>query len=310
LLHRRKKTAPDGGDDSRPRKTASNSFEEMYRRYQHVWTLRKNVSKSSASSTTASAASSWASASSAAASDLTADWARDFHQRYNPILLRQQAEEDRHRHKSPLRKETLSEERSAVSSPTRLDRTLPPGLTSTPVNLRIRPLHQGYYNCGSSKRRSSLQLAKQHRLSQQQQQQHQSWVPVDAVLDVSGVKIYENVEFERRPVTEVRQGNAARQVRRFGHSDYYANPVVSEDKSEIFIRGEPCLDVEELVCGSPRDNSHFTGSALNTSYLEEEELMRMLSASLLDDSYEIVSVADERVVARAHFRPRSLKYPR
>jgi hypothetical protein len=42
----------------------------------------------------------------------------------------------------------------------------------------------------------------------------------------------------------------------------------------------------------------------------EEELMRMLSLSLLDDSYEIVSVADEKVVARAHFRPRSLKFPR
>ena len=125
------------------------------------------------------------------------DWMRDFHRRYNPLVLKVRTlDED----------QTLDE--SVLSGG-------PPDLTSTPVNLRIRPLNRDINAAGPLEYSPELN-------------------PSAAVLDstdMSGVKIYENID-----------------------------------------GGDRSLALEDL-----------------------------------NASYEIVTI-DKRVLARAHFRPRSLAF--
>jgi hypothetical protein len=252
-------------------------LEELYRKYRTLWQSKR---KSNASET-----------ASELGNVIGSDWVKDFHQRYNPIPPSC----------SPTRKETLEE-------------TLPgPGFTSTPVNLRIRPLHSYTTRplstpaAGPQQQQQAAQQKRQ--FSQQQQQQQCSWVPVNS-FDVSGVKIYENV-------AELHDAK-----RDYGETERVEGVCTTRGKgrtSKVLRKLCPAEEIlESDVYSSYTDDDALnttylnddTRGRLNTSCMEEEELMRMLSLSLLDDSYEIVSVADERVVARAHFRPRSLKYPR
>ena len=170
-----------------------------------------------------------------------------------------------------------------------------------------------------------LSLQQQQQLSLQQQKQ--TWIPVE-VLDVSGVKIYENVAFDesRRAVVSGPGGREHVASRLLStalypeeEDDLVAGVLFTgyPDENDLIVSGGSLEtsypEAHNCVAsgGSLNTNDRLaSGGSLNTSYLDEEEaLMRMLSASLLDDSYEIVSVADQRVLARAHFRPRSLKYP-
>jgi hypothetical protein len=274
------------------------SLEELYRRYQATWAKKKKSKPpgSGAAPTTTTGT----------------DWVSDFHRRYNPVPARPQTAA----RSSSTWKETLDRRHgdgNQSSSPSRLEDILtPPDFTSTPVNLRIRPL-----NC-DSRRPFSTPAAPQSprpRQSRPPKQEHekrkqeqQSWVPVNS-FDMSGVKIYENVaelDYSRQAVT----------MEEFSRRSLNESHVAGRKQEEL-LRGElnaTCRDAEELANGGVHNTScphdERRSSRLNSGWLEEEEqLMHLLSCSLLDDSYEIVSVADQRVVARAHFRPRSLKFP-
>jgi hypothetical protein len=251
-------------------------LEELYRKYRTLWQSKRKSNTSETASELGKV--------------IGSDWVKDFHQRYNPIPPSC----------SPTRKETLEE-------------TLPgPGFTSTPVNLRIRPLHSYTSRPMSTPAagpQQQQQAAQQRRQFSQQQQQQCSWVPVNS-FDVSGVKIYENVaelHDTRRDYGETERVEGVCTARGQGRSSKVLRKLCPAEETLESDVNSSYTDDDELNTTYLNDD---TRGRLNTSCMEEEELMRMLSLSLLDDSYEIVSVADEKVVARAHFRPRSLKFPR